>query len=181
MRNLIKRYSNYVRYPVQMEVSKTRELPKPEDAGDDYKPEYEDYTEVETINSMIPIWKRSKSEVTDEEYNEFYKTDFHDFTDPARTFSIHAEGALSYDALLFIPGRAPYDLYSKDFKKGLALYSSNVLIMEKCEELLPDHFNFVRGVVDSQDLQLNISARRCSTTVSCAPSRRRSRRRSRPS
>ena len=137
------------RYPVQMEVSKTRELPKPEDAGDDYKPEYEDYTEVETINSMIPIWKRSKSEVTDEEYNEFYKTDFHDFTDPARTFSIHAEGALSYDALLFIPGRAPYDLYSKDFKKGLALYSSNVLIMEKCEELLPDHFNFVRGVVDS--------------------------------
>ena len=157
LRNLIKRYSNYVRYPVQMEVSKTRELPKPEDAGDDYKPEYEDYTEVETINSMIPIWKRSKSEVTDEEYNEFYKTDFHDFTDPARTFSIHAEGALSYDALLFIPGRAPYDLYSKDFKKGLALYSSNVLIMEKCEELLPDYFNFVRGVVDSADLTLNIS------------------------
>ena len=157
LRNLIKRYSNYVRYPVQMEVSKTRELPKPEDAGDDYKPEYEDYTEVETINSMIPIWKRSKSEVTDEEYNEFYKTDFHDFTDPARTFSIHAEGALSYDALLFIPGRAPYDLYSKDYKKGLELYSSNVLIMEKCEDLLPDHYNFVRGVVDSQDLTLNIS------------------------
>lgn len=157
LKNLIKRYSNYVRYPVQMEVSKTRELPKPEDAGDDYKPEYEDYTEVETINSMIPIWKRSKSEVTDDEYHEFYKTDFHDFADPARTFSIHAEGALSYDALLFIPGRAPYDLYSKDFKKGLALYSSNVLIMEKCEDLLPDHYNFVRGVVDSQDLQLNIS------------------------
>ena len=157
LRTLIKRYSNYVRYPVQMEVSKTRELPKPEDSGDDYKPEYEDYTEVETINSMIPIWKRSKSEVTDEEYNEFYKTDFHDFTDPARTFSIHAEGALSYDALLFIPGRAPYDLYSKDYKKGLELYSSNVLIMEKCEDLLPDHYNFVRGVVDSQDLTLNIS------------------------
>ena len=157
LKNLIKRYSNYVRYPVQMEVSKTRQKPKPEDAGDDYRPEYEDYTEIDTINSMIPIWKRSKSEVTDEEYHEFYKTDFHDFTDPARTFSIHAEGALSYDALLFIPGRAPYDLYSKDFKKGLALYSSNVLIMEKCEELLPDHFNFVRGVVDSQDLQLNIS------------------------
>ena len=96
LRNLIKRYSNYVRYPVQMEVSKTRELPKPEDAGDDYKPEYEDYTEVETINSMIPIWKRSKSEVTDEEYNEFYKTDCQDFTDPARTVSIHAEGCLLY-------------------------------------------------------------------------------------
>ena len=157
LKDLIKRYSNYVRYPIKMEVSKSRQKPKPEDAGDDYKPEYEDYTEVETINSMIPIWKRSKSEVTDEEYHEFYKTDFHDFTDPARTFSIHAEGALSYDALLFIPGRAPYDLYSKDFKKGLALYSSNVLIMEKCEELLPDYFNFVRGVVDSQDLTLNIS------------------------
>ena len=157
LKSLIKRYSNYVRYPVQMEVSKTREKPKPEDAGDDYKPEYESYTEIDTINSMIPIWKRSKSEVTEEEYNEFYKTDFHDFADPARTFSIHAEGALSYDALLFIPSRAPYDLYSKDFKKGLALYSSNVLIMEKCEELLPDHYNFVRGVVDSQDLQLNIS------------------------
>ena len=157
LKSLIKRYSNYVRYPVQMEVSKTREKPKPEDAGDDYKPEYESYTELDTINSMIPIWKRGKSEVTDEEYNEFYKTDFHDFADPARTFSIHAEGALSYDALLFIPGRAPYDLYSKDFKKGLALYSSNVLIMEKCEELLPDHYNFVRGVVDSQDLTLNIS------------------------
>lgn len=157
LKNLIKRYSNYVRYPVQMDVSKSRELPKPEDAGDDYVPQYEDYTELETINSMIPIWKRNKSEVADEEYNEFYKTDFHDFSDPARTFSIHAEGALSYDALLFVPGRAPYDLYSKDFKKGLALYSSNVLIMEKCEELLPDHFNFVRGVVDSQDLQLNIS------------------------
>ena len=157
LRSLIKRYSNYVRYPVQMEVSKTREKPKPEDAGDDYQPEYESYTELDTINSMIPIWKRGKSEVTDEEYNEFYKTDFHDFADPARTFSIHAEGALSYDALLFIPARAPYDLYSKDFKKGLALYSSNVLIMEKCEELLPDHYNFVRGVVDSQDLTLNIS------------------------
>ena len=106
---------------------------------------------------MIPIWKRRKSEVSQEEYNEFYKTDFHDFTDPARTISVHAEGALEYDALLFIPGRAPYDLYSKDYKKGLALYSSNVLIMEKCEELLPDYFNFVRGVADSQDLTLNIS------------------------
>lgn len=157
LKNLIKRYSNYVRYPVQMEVSKTREKPKPEDAGDDYTPEYESYSEIDTINSMVPIWKRRQSEVTEEEYNEFYKTDFHDFTDPALTFSIHAEGALSYDALLFVPGRAPYDLYSKDYKKGLALYSSNVLIMEKCEDLLPDYYNFVRGVVDSQDLTLNIS------------------------
>ena len=106
---------------------------------------------------MIPIWKRKKSDVTQEEYNEFYKSDFHDFADPARTISLHAEGALTYDALLFVPSRAPYDLYSKDYKKGLALYSSNVLIMEKCEELLPDYLNFVRGVVDSQDLTLNIS------------------------
>ncbi len=157
LRNLIKRYSNYVRYPVQMEVTKSRELPAPEDAGDDYVPEFEDYTEIETINSMIPIWKRNKSEVTQEEYAEFYKTDFHDYADPARAFSIRAEGALSYDALLFIPGRPPYDLFSKNYKKGLALYSSNVLIMEKCEDLLPDHYNFVRGVVDSQDLTLNIS------------------------
>ena len=157
LKNLIKRYSNYVRYPIQMECEVRHELPKPEDAGDDYKPEYETVLEIQTINSMIPIWKRRKSEVSQKEYNEFYKTDFHDFTDPARTISVHAEGALEYDALLFIPGRAPYDLYSKDYKKGLALYSSNVLIMEKCEELLPDYFNFVRGVVDSQDLTLNIS------------------------
>ena len=157
IKSLIKRYSNYVRYPIQMECEVRRELPKPEDAGDDYKPEYETVREIQTINSMIPIWKRRKSEVSQEEYNEFYKTDFHDFTDPARTISVHAEGALEYDALLFIPGRAPYDLYSKEYKKGLALYSSNVLIMEKCEELLPDYFNFVRGVVDSQDLTLNIS------------------------
>lgn len=157
LKSLIKRYSNYIRYPIQMEVTKSRELPKPEDAGDDYKPEYESYTELETINSMIPIWKRSKSEVKQEEYNEFYKTDFHDFTDPVRTMSIHAEGTLTYDALLFIPSHAPYDFYNKDFKKGLALYSSNVLIMDKCEDLLPDHFSFVRGVVDSQDLSLNIS------------------------
>ncbi|MEG1426040.1 MAG: molecular chaperone HtpG, partial [Raoultibacter sp.] len=154
---IIKKYSNYVRYPIQMECQKSRQLPKPEDAGDDYQPQFEDYTEVETINSMTPIWKRKKSEVGQEEYNEFYKTDFHDFTDPARTISIHAEGTLSYDALLFVPGRAPYDLYSKDYQKGLALYSSGVQIMEKCEDLLPDYFNFVRGVVDSQDLSLNIS------------------------
>ena len=157
LRDLIKRYSNYVRYPVQMEVTKSRQKPKPEDAGDDYKPEYEQYTEVETINSMIPIWKRRKQDVKPEEYNEFYKQTFHDFADPARTFSIHAEGALSYDALLFIPSQAPFDLYSKDYKRGLELYSSNVLIMEKCEDLLPDHYNFVHGVVDSQDLTLNIS------------------------
>lgn len=157
LKDLVRRYSNYVRYPIRMEVTKSRELPKPEDAGDDYTPQYESYQELETVNSMIPIWKRRKSEVSQEEYDEFYKTDFHDFSDPARTISIHAEGALSYDALLFVPSRAPFDLYSRDYQKGLALYSSNVLIMEKCEELLPDYYNFVRGVVDSQDLTLNIS------------------------
>jgi molecular chaperone HtpG len=157
IKNLVKRYSNYVRYPVKMLCKHSRALPKPEDAGDDYKTTYEEYTSLDTINSMVPIWKQRKSEVGQEAYDEFYKSTFHDFGKPLRTFSIHAEGALSYDALLFIPARVPYDLYSRDFKKGLALYSSNVMIMEKCEELLPDCFNFVCGIVDSQDLSLNIS------------------------
>ncbi|MBQ9001930.1 MAG: molecular chaperone HtpG, partial [Eggerthellaceae bacterium] len=157
LRGLIRQYSNYVRYPIHMTVSKTRPLPKPEDAGDDYVQQYEDYTEDEVINSMIPIWKRRKSEVTDEEYAEFYKSDFHDFQDPQRTISVHAEGALSYDALMFIPSLPPFDLYSRDYEKGLALYSAGVLIMDKCADLLPDYYNFVRGVVDSSDLTLNIS------------------------
>ena len=157
LRELIRKYSNYVRYPVQMFVTKSREKERPADAGDDYKPEWEDYTELETINSMTPIWKKRGSEVTDEEYAEFYKSTFHDWVDPARTFSLHAEGTLEYDALLFIPGQAPFDLYSRDYEKGLELYSSNVLIMEKCADLLPDYYNFVRGVVDSADVSLNIS------------------------
>ena len=157
LKDLIRRYSNYVRYPVQMMVAKSRQKEKPEDAGDDYKPEWEDYQELETINSMTPIWKKRGSDVTPEEYNEFYKSTFHDWEDPARTFSLHAEGTLEYDALLFIPGKAPFDLYSRDYEKGLELYSSNVLIMEKCADLLPDYYNFVRGVVDSADVTLNIS------------------------
>ena len=157
LKDLIRRYSNYVRYPVQMMVTKSRQKEKPEDAGDDYKPEWEDYQELETINSMTPIWKKRGSDVTPEEYNEFYKSTFHDWEDPARTFSLHAEGTLEYDALLFIPGKAPFDLYSRDYEKGLELYSSNVLIMEKCADLLPDYYNFVRGVVDSADVTLNIS------------------------
>ncbi len=157
LKDLIRRYSNYVRYPVQMMVTKSRQKEKPEDAGDDYKPEYEDYQELETINSMTPIWKKRSSDVEQKDYNEFYKSTFHDFDDPARTISFHAEGTLEYDALLFVPGRAPFDLYSKDYEKGLALYSSNVLIMEKCDDLLPDYYNFVRGVVDSADVTLNIS------------------------
>ena len=157
LKDLIRRYSNYVRYPVQMMVTKSRQKEKPEDAGDDYKPEWEDYQELETINSMTPIWRKHGSDVTPEEYNEFYKSTFHDWEDPARTFSLHAEGTLEYDALLFIPGKAPFDLYSRDYEKGLELYSSNVLIMEKCADLLPDYYNFVRGVVDSADVTLNIS------------------------
>ena len=157
LQELIKKYSNYVRYPIKMEVTKSREKDKPEDAGEDYAPEYEDYKEVDTINSMIPIWKRQKKDVKQEEYNEFYKSQFHDFADPAATISIHAEGTLEYDALIFIPSIRPYDMYTADYKKGLTLYSSNVLIMDKCEELVPDYFDFIRGIVDSQDLTLNIS------------------------
>ena len=157
LKSLIQQYSNYVRYPIQMMVSKSRQKPKPEDAGDDYKPEYEDYQELETVNSMTPIWKKHSSDVEQKDYDEFYKSTFHDFDDPARTISFHAEGTLEYDALLFVPGRAPFDLYSKDYEKGLALYASGVLIMEKCGDLLPDYFSFVKGIVDSQDLSLNIS------------------------
>ena len=156
LKDLIKQYSNYVRHPIQMLVTKSRQKPKPEDAGDDYKPEYEDYTELETINSMTPIWKK-RGDVEQKDYDEFYKSTFHDWEAPARTITFHAEGALEYDALLFIPGKAPLDLYSKDYEKGLALYSSNVLIQEKCADLLPDYYNFVRGIVDSPDVTLNIS------------------------
>lgn len=157
LRELVRRYSNYVRYPIQMEVTKHRQKPLPDDAPEDATPEWEEYREVETINSMIPIWKRRKSEVSDEEYQEFYKGQFHDYANPLRTISVHAEGSISYDVLLFIPSKRPYDLWSRDFKRGLQLYSSNVLIMDSCEELLPEHYGFVRGVVDSQDLTLNIS------------------------
>ena len=157
LRDLVRRYSNYVRHPIQMMVTKSRELPKPDDAGDDYVPQYESYQELETLNSMTPIWKKRSSEVEQDDYDEFYTSTFHDWEAPARTISFHAEGSLSYDALLFIPSRAPFDLYSKDYEKGLALYSSNVLIQEKCAELVPDHYNFVRGVVDSPDVTLNIS------------------------
>ena len=156
LRELIKRYSNYVRHPIQMMVTKSEPVANPEDLPDD-APRYIEHQELETVNSMTPIWKKRQSEVEQDDYNEFYKSTFHDYTDPVRTISFHAEGALSYDALLFIPGEAPFDLYSKDYEKGLALYSSNVLIQEKCADLLPDYYNFVRGIVDSPDVHLNIS------------------------
>jgi molecular chaperone HtpG len=157
IRELVKRYSNYVRYPIQMEVEHHRAKPKPDDAPDDYQIEYEDVLELETLNSMTPIWKRGKGEVSDEEYDEFYKAEFHDYNAPSRRVSLHVEGTLTYDALLFVPGHAPFDFYSRDYRGGLALYTNNVLIMERCEELVPDYFGFVRGVVDSPDLTLNIS------------------------
>jgi len=136
-----------------MEVSKTR---KKEDSPED-KPEYETYTEVETLNSMVPIWQRAKSEVTQEEYNKFYRDKFHDYADPQRVVPVSVEGSVTYKALLFVPGAAPFDYYTKEFEKGLQLYSNGVLIMDKCADLLPEHFRFVRGVVDSPDLSLNIS------------------------
>ena len=154
---MVKRYSDYIRYPIIMDVEKTRTLEKPEDAGDDYVPATETFVEEEILNSMIPIWTKKKSEVSDEEYADFYQAQFHTADIPLRTISMHAEGSLNYDALLFIPTDAPMNLYAKDFQRGLALYSNNVMIMEHCEDLLPDCFGFVRGVVDSPDLNLNIS------------------------
>ena len=155
--NLVKKYSDYIRFPITMYREKSRQKPKPEDAGDDYKPEYETYTELETLNSMVPIWKRPKSEVKDEDYKEFYKNKFMDYSDPLRVITSRTEGTATYTALLFVPGRTPYDYYTKEYEKGLALYASGVMIMEKCADLLPDYFSFIKGVVDSEDLSLNIS------------------------
>ena len=149
LRNLIHKYSDYIRYPIRMEISKSR---KKEDAD-----EYESFTELDTLNSMIPLWQRPKKDVTEEEYETFYREKFYDFTKPLATSHISTEGTVSYKALLYIPGKAPFDYYSKDFKRGLQLYSSGVMIMESCEDLVPEYFSFVRGVVDSQDLSLNIS------------------------
>ena len=149
IRNLIRKYSDYIRYPIRMEISKSR---KKEDSD-----EYESYTEEETLNSMVPLWQRSKKDVTEEEYDSFYREKFFDYEKPISTIHTSVEGAVSFKALLYIPGKAPFDFYSKDFKRGLQLYSAGVMIMENCEDLLPEHFRFVRGVVDSQDLSLNIS------------------------
>ena len=153
LQELVRKYSDYIRFPIRMEVSKTR---RKEDSPED-KPEYETYTEVETLNSMVPIWQRSKSDVTEEEYHKFYRDKFHDYADPQRVISVSAEGVVTYQALLFIPSVPPANYYTKDFQAGLQLYSNGVLIMENCADLLPEHFRFVRGVVDSPDLSLNIS------------------------
>ncbi len=155
LQDLVKKYSDYIRYPIRMEVSHTHVK---EGTGVDGKdPEYETHTEVETLNSMTPIWKKAKSEVTDEEMNAFYKEKFYEWQDPLKVIRTSTEGAATYTALLFIPSHAPMDYYTREYEKGLQLYASGVLIMDKCADLLPDCFSFVKGLVDSQDLSLNIS------------------------
>ncbi len=150
LRSLIRKYSDYIRYPIRMEVTKSRIKEGTED-------EYEDYTQLDTLNSMVPLWQRARKDVTEEEYDSFYREKFFDYQKPLARVHVSAEGSVSYKALLYVPAKAPYDFYTKDFKAGLQLYSSGVMIMEHCEDLLPEHFRFVRGVVDSQDLSLNIS------------------------
>ena len=154
IQSLVRKYSDYIRYPIKMEMETPRVKEGTENSE---KPEYETVMENTTLNSMVPIWQKPKKDVTDEEYNSFYKEKFFDFEDPIATIHASVEGAVTYKALLYIPAKAPYDFYTKDFKKGLQLYSSGVMIMENCADLLPDCFRFVRGVVDSQDLSLNIS------------------------
>lgn len=148
--SIVKKYSDYIRYPIMMDVTTTK-------PSEDKEGEYEQVTETRTLNSMIPLWRKNKSEITEEEYNSFYSDKFYDFEKPAKVIHSKVEGQATYDALLCIPKRAPYDYYTKNFEKGLALYSNGVLIMDKCPDLLPDYFSFVKGLVDSADLSLNIS------------------------
>ena len=147
---LVKKYSDYIRYPIKMNVTR-RELKKGS------KDEYEDVTKEETLNSMIPLWKKDKNKITEEEYNNFYQSKFYDYENPIKVIHTNVEGMTSYKAILFLPAHAPFDYYSKEYEKGLSLYSNGVLIMDKCSDLLPDYFGFVKGVVDSDDLSLNIS------------------------
>lgn len=154
---LIKKYSDYIRHPIRMEVEDYREKARPEDAGDDYKPEWETVVEEKTINSMVPLWQRPRSKVKQEEYDSFYREKFGDWQPPLATVTTSSEGAVTFKALLFIPSATPYDFYTREYEKGLQLYSSGVLIMDKCADLLPDCFRFVKGVVDSPDFSLNIS------------------------
>ena len=150
IQSLVKKYSDYIRYPIKMDMEKSR-------LKEGSKDEYENYTETETLNSMVPLWRKNKNEIKPEEYNEFYKNKFSDYEDPAKTIHMYVEGASNFHALLYIPAHAPFNFYTRDYEKGLQLYSNGVLIMDKCADLLPDYFSFVRGLVDSQDLSLNIS------------------------
>lgn len=153
IKNLVKKYSDYIRYPIRMDVEKSRM----KEGCDEKNPEFETYTENETLNSMVPLWRKNKNEITEEEYNRFYQDKFNDYEKPLKVIHSSTEGVATYNALLFIPARAPFDFYTRDYEKGLQLYSNGVLIMEKCPDLLPDYFSFVKGLVDSQDLSLNIS------------------------
>ncbi len=159
IRNLIKKYSDYIKYPIKMMVTKQKlkDAAEEEKKKDDYKPEYESYSEDDVLNSMVPLWRKNKSELSDDDYNNFYKEKFFDYENPLKTIHTSADGMLSYTALLFIPSHAPFDYFTKDYKKGLSLYTNGVMIMDKCEDLLPDYFGFVKGLVDSADLSLNIS------------------------
>lgn len=154
IQGLVKKYSDYIRYPIMMDMKRSRVK---EETKDSENPEYEEYTETEILNSMVPIWQRPKKEVEQEEYDKFYQEKFMSMDKPLKTIVTSVEGVVTYKALLFIPSAAPYDYYTKEYKKGLQLYSSGVLIMDCCEELLPEHFRFVRGIVDTADLSLNIS------------------------
>ena len=157
IQDLVKKYSDYIRYPIRMMMEKSRVKDDGDKQDKDKAPEYETYYEEETLNSMIPLWRKNKSEIKPEDYNSFYKEKFHDYEDPLLTIHTNAEGAVSYNALLYIPKNPPFDFYAKDYQRGLQLYTSGVMIMDKCEDLLPDYFGFVKGLVDSADLSLNIS------------------------
>ena len=149
LRRLIKKYSDYIRYPIKMKITSSR-------INEETK-EFEEYKEITAVNSMVPLWKKNKNEISEDEYNEFYKMNFGDFAEPLKVINTSTEGSATYNALLFIPSKAPYNYYNRDYEKGLRLYASGVLIMDVCKDLVPDHFSFVKGLVDSQDLSLNIS------------------------
>lgn len=158
LKSLVKKYSDYIRFPIKMEVTHSRPKEMSEEDKEAGKtPEYEEYLEIETLNSMIPLWKKNKSELKEEDYKHFYTEKFFDYNEPLKYSHVKNEGAANYNALLYIPSKAPYDYYSKEYEKGLQLYSNGVLIMDKCADLLPDYFSFVKGLVDSEDLSLNIS------------------------
>ena len=156
IQGLVKKYSDYIRYPIRMDMTKSRRK-ETENADKDAAPEYEEYVENETLNSMVPLWRKNKSELTDADYNAFYKEKFFDYNEPLLHIHTKSEGTATFNALLYIPSKAPYDYYTKEYEKGLQLYSSGVMITEKCADLLPDYFSFVKGLVDSEDLSLNIS------------------------
>jgi molecular chaperone HtpG len=157
IQQLIRKYSDYIHYPIEMMMTKSRQKPKAEDAPEDAQPEWESYQELETLNSMVPIWQREQDSVTQEEYDSFYSDKFQDYSKPLSTIRVSVDGNVSYTALLFIPGQTPMDFYTREYEKGLQLYSSGVLIMDKCADLLPDHFRFVKGIVDTPDVSLNLS------------------------